>query len=140
MSAETSHNATQAGTEVEVFEPGYLREALEMCPCLAPLIFGQTKWQELGGAATHGGDDPLTSLFRRHGWFQFRRHNPRITNTRARKQPYLKRQCILTLQGSNPSVQKTGQSGGITEKHILIMKRGNQQINRFGQSGGSLGG
>ncbi len=59
----------QAGAEFDIFEPGYLRAALEMHPCLGPLIFGQTKWRGLGGIVTPD-DDPLTSVFRRRGEFQ----------------------------------------------------------------------
>ncbi|KAF4591025.1 hypothetical protein EYR40_009623 [Pleurotus pulmonarius] len=55
-----------AGAEIDIFEPGYLRAALEMHPCLGPLVFGQTKWGGLGGVVTPD-DDPLTSVFRRRG-------------------------------------------------------------------------
>ncbi|KAF4564956.1 hypothetical protein EYR40_011129 [Pleurotus pulmonarius] len=83
----------------DIFEPGYLRLALEEHPQLGPLVFGEEEWVRLGGSAVVS-DDPLTAFFQREGMLQNERHlRPREYDTlvppdfsaknRARRPTYL---------------------------------------------------
>ncbi|KAF9489088.1 hypothetical protein BDN71DRAFT_1435628 [Pleurotus eryngii] len=57
----------------DIFEPGYLRLALEEHPQLGPLVFGEEEWVCLSGSAVVR-DDPLTSFFQQEGMLQNESH------------------------------------------------------------------